>query len=41
MVAFSEHCLRIGYGGGFYDRTIKHMREQGHKFLTIGLAFEA
>ena len=26
LVGFTEECRRIGYGGGFYDRTIRKLR---------------
>ena len=40
MLAFSEDCHRLGYGGGFYDRTIAEMRAK-RIVLTVGVAFEA
>ncbi len=32
--------FRIGYGGGFYDRTINELKKQHIKFTTIGLYHE-
>ena len=41
-MGFMEDCHRIGYGGGFYDRTIEQLRElYDGKMLMIGVAFEA
>ncbi len=41
MLGFNDECYRLGYGGGFYDRTIHHLRDTlGRDILTIGLAFE-
>mmetsp|Transcript_18233 Transcript_18233/g.28046 ORF Transcript_18233/g.28046 Transcript_18233/m.28046 type:complete len:108 (+) Transcript_18233:660-983(+) len=42
LIGFIEDCHRIGYGGGFYDRTIVQIREkyQG-RMLMIGVAFES
>ena len=42
MLGFMDTCHRIGYGGGFYDRTIAQLKEV-HKgnMLTVGVAFEA
>lgn len=42
LMGFMEDCHRIGYGGGFYDRTIEQIREMyDGKMLMIGVAFEA
>ena len=42
MLGFTESCQRIGYGGGFYDRTIAQLKKHHKdKFLTVGVAFEA
>ncbi len=35
-VGYSEGGLRLGYGGGFYDRTLASLRVP-----TIGLAYDA
>jgi len=41
-MGFMEDCHRIGYGGGFYDRTIAHIKNiYDEKMLMIGVAFEA
>ena len=26
MIAFNEECHRLGYGAGYYDRTIDHLK---------------
>ena len=36
-VAFSEKCERIGYGGGFYDSTLKYKSRNSY---TLGIAFD-
>lgn len=42
LVGFTEKCERLGYGGGFYDRTIHLVKQQMQRqLLTIGVAFEA
>jgi len=30
---------RVGYGGGYYDRTLAALKESGHQFVTIGIAW--
>ena len=38
MNGFDKQGYRLGYGGGFFDRTLEHLG--AHKPLVIGLAFE-
>lgn len=40
LVAFDENRHRIGYGAGFYDRTIQRLGAEILRPLTIGYAFE-
>jgi 5-formyltetrahydrofolate cyclo-ligase len=40
LVAFDANGGRLGYGGGFYDRTLEGLRAK-RPTLAIGFAFEA
>ena len=40
MLAFDSDGWRLGYGGGFYDRTIAEYATRGHKASVIGLAYD-
>ena len=40
LLAFDSAGWRLGYGGGFYDRTITNFVALGHKTRVIGLAYD-
>ena len=40
LLAFDARGYRLGYGGGFYDRTLEGLRARG-KVLAVGFAFSA
>lgn len=40
LVAFDASGYRLGYGGGFYDRTLEGLRAR-HPVIAVGFAFAA
>ena len=40
MLAFDDDGWRLGYGGGFYDRTLGALRGAGHNVAAIGVAYD-
>jgi 5-formyltetrahydrofolate cyclo-ligase len=44
LLAFDHDGYRLGYGGGFYDRTLEKRRRQahsGHPVIAIGVGYSA
>ena len=40
-LAFDKKGFRLGYGGGYYDKTIVYLRNKNHRFIIIAVAFDA
>ena len=40
MLAFDSSCWRLGYGGGFYDRTLFGLRAAGRHVVALGIAYD-
>tara|TARA_A100001037_G_scaffold291978_1_gene306696 strand:- start:2215 stop:2457 length:243 start_codon:yes stop_codon:yes gene_type:complete len=40
LLAFDSRGNRLGYGGGYYDRTLSALNNDEAKIITIGVGYE-
>lgn len=40
VVGFDAQCYRLGYGGGYFDRTLERLRERGAPFHVAGVGYD-
>jgi len=40
LLAFDENGCRLGYGGGYYDRSLEKLRRENPALVAIGIAYE-
>jgi 5-formyltetrahydrofolate cyclo-ligase len=41
LLAFDASGYRLGYGGGYYDRTLEDMKSPVSTVLAVGIAYQA
>jgi 5-formyltetrahydrofolate cyclo-ligase len=41
LLAFNAKGFRLGYGGGYYDRTLAELRAKNEHMVAVGLGYEA
>jgi 5,10-methenyltetrahydrofolate synthetase len=40
LVGFDAQCYRLGYGGGYFDRTLAQLRARAARFHVAGVGYE-
>lgn len=40
LVSFDSNKMRLGMGGGFFDKTIENLKKKNSSLVTIGLAYD-
>jgi 5,10-methenyltetrahydrofolate synthetase len=41
VVAFDRQCYRLGYGGGYFDRTLAKLHSQRRPYHAVGVGYAA
>jgi 5,10-methenyltetrahydrofolate synthetase len=41
VVGFDPQCYRLGYGGGYFDRTLAQLDSRQCKYRTVGIGYDA
>ena len=39
-LAYDKDGYRLGYGGGYYDKTFANLKKNNRKFISVGYAFD-
>ena len=39
-LAFDNNGFRLGYGGGYYDKTLSQYKKNNINFISVGFAFD-
>tara|TARA_B100000575_G_C22995524_1_gene573887 strand:+ start:405 stop:989 length:585 start_codon:yes stop_codon:yes gene_type:complete len=39
-LAYDKDGYRLGYGGGYYDKTFAYLKKNNRKFISVGYAFD-
>ena len=40
LLAFDKELNRLGYGGGFFDRTLEHLKANNNSYISVGYSYK-